>query len=119
MVNLFNLWLWMFTIKQTNMKQFITIIVIFILSACSMSPAPTQEELEKIFNSEPRIAVEQVIIVQDTTKKEETKKETKKEEIKEIKEEYVTQQKNIMKQIDKLEDQQVILDSLLKAKEKK
>ena len=94
------------------MKKVFILVLVFIVWACSMSPAPTQEELNNM-----RAAEEIEILQVDTIQKDTIQKEakiSKKEELKNVKDSYDVQQKQVIQQINKLEDQQAKLDSILK-----
>lgn len=115
------------------MKKLITLVVILILSmSCSMTPAPDEAELRKDFGKPvPAPIIEEVavveapqylLMVEDTIKedsvvKDSTKRITKKEELKELQKTYDERQEKVLKQIETLDEQQRILDSLIHRKD--
>jgi len=108
------------------MKKIFAFILIVVFAACSMSPAPTQEELAKIHASPIEVQQDTEIIAEiipvaleiQVEPQDTTKKEKKEAELKKLETDYQATQKNVMKQIDKLEEQQQVLDSLIKEKKK-
>jgi len=92
------------------MKKLLTLIAILILSASSMAPGPEIIKENKEVMLIQNFQIEEKI---DTSKNE---KLNKQEELEKIQRTYDIQQKNVMRQIETLEKQQKILDSLLNTK---
>jgi DNA-binding MarR family transcriptional regulator len=109
------------------MKKFFILISIVILAACSMSPGPTAEQLEDMRVQQDTeyvdarvVSTDDIMVIEFLVEEEPdtTKNKSRKVEMEEIEKRHKETQKNVSAHIEKIEQQQIILDSLLKEKRK-
>ena len=128
------------------MKKMLNIFFILALASCSLSPDnsnkemarphPTIAEADTTYVESRVISDDESIIIEipnepvdttetndtaitpeiDTTKSDTSKRTSKRERLEMIQQTYEVQNKNVLKQIDKLEQQRVQIDSILQKK---